>query len=81
VRFAYALALSFVGLAVGIFFLSFTYKQLLFIYLGLAGALYATVKEAHPEFEVKAERRDFVGIAVVGVLLILAVFVASRSNG
>lgn len=80
-RFAYALALSFAGVLVGIFFLSFTYKQLLFIYLGLAGALYATVREAHPEFEVKTDRRDVVGIIVAGALLLMAVVVVSRSKG
>jgi hypothetical protein len=81
VRLAYALALAFAGVLVGIFFLSFTYKQLLFIYLGLAGALYATVREAHPEFEVKIERRDLVGIFGLGVLLLMAVMVVSRSKG
>ncbi len=80
-RFAYALALSFAGILVGIFFLSFTYKQLLFIYLGLAGALYATVRVDHPDFEVKTERRDLVGIAVAGVVLLLAVVVVSHSKG
>lgn len=77
-RFALALSLSFAALVVGIFFLSFTYKQLLFIFLGLAGALYGTVRAAHPDFEVRTTKDDFRGIAVVGATLLVAVWLLAR---
>ena len=38
---AIGLLAAFIGLAVGIFFLSFTYHYVLWIYLGLSGALYS----------------------------------------
>jgi hypothetical protein len=77
-RFASALSLSFGALVVGIFFLSFTYKQLLFIFLGLAGALYGTVRAAHPHFEVRTTKDDLKAIAVVGSTFLVAVWLLAR---
>lgn len=69
-RLAMALIVSWVGMAVGIFFLSFTYKQLLFVWLGMSGALYGVVKAEHPSFEVRIERKDYLGIAIFDVVVL-----------
>jgi len=50
---AVALLAAFIGLAVGIFFLSFTYHYVLWIYLGLSGAFYGAVRKHDPSFRVR----------------------------
>lgn len=80
-RFAVALVVSFVGMAIGIFFLSFTYKQLLFVWFGIAGALYTIVKAEEPSFEVTVGARDFLGIVLVDVVLLTLIFGYSRLKG
>lgn len=77
VTFAEALAASTVALHVGIFFLSFVYKTIFFVWLGLAGALYIAVREVHPEFEIRMTTRDFAGICALAVVAIVAVRLAS----
>lgn len=79
-RFAYALSLSFAALIVGIFFLSFTYKQLLFIFLGAAGALYGTVRAVHPDFEVRTTKDDLKAIVVVGATILACVYLLARAK-
>jgi hypothetical protein len=78
---AMALTVSFFGIAVGIFFLSFTYKQLLFVWFGLAGALYGVMKEIDPAFEVKVGRKDLLGIIVADVTMIGLLYVYTRARG
>lgn len=70
---AMSIVVSFTGIAVGIFFLSFTYKQLLFVWFGLAGALYRIMREADPELRVSIGWKDLFGLvaadaAILGVL-------------
>jgi hypothetical protein len=78
---AMALCVSFVGIGVGIFFLSFTYKQLLWIWFGLAGALYGIVKEDDPKFEVTTGWKDYVGLTIFGLTLLAAIYVYTRLVG
>lgn len=78
---ATGLIVSFIGMEVGIFFLSFTYKQLLFLWFGLAGALYRIVKDADPGYEVKMSWKDIAGLAVVDMALMVAIFVYTRVRG
>jgi hypothetical protein len=77
-RLAMALIVSWIGMAVGIFFLSFTYKQLLFVWLGMSGALYGLVRSEHPTFEVRIERKDYLGIAIFDAVLLLLLFGYTR---
>jgi hypothetical protein len=77
-RLAMALIVSWVGMAIGIFFLSFTYKQLLFVWLGMSGALYGVVKADHPDFEVRIERKDLLGIAIFDLVLLALLFAYTR---
>jgi O-antigen ligase len=69
---------AFIGLAVGIFFLSFTYHYVLWIYLGLAGALYSAVRRHDADFRVRLSWLDLAGIASVCALVIVAVFFYTR---
>jgi hypothetical protein len=69
---------SFIGMAVGIFFLSFTFKQLLFLWFGLAGALYRTMKEKDATFEVKIGLKDYLGMVFFDVALMVAIYVYTR---
>jgi hypothetical protein len=77
---ATALLVSFSGIAVGIFFLSFTYKQLLFIWFGLAGALYGIVREADPTVRVKVGWRDWVGVTLADATLLALLYVYTRTR-
>jgi hypothetical protein len=61
---AIALLAAFAGLAVGIFFLSFTYHYVLWIYLGLSGALYSAVRAHDSTFRVRFGPTD--AAAVLG---------------
>jgi O-antigen ligase len=59
------------GLLIGIFFLSWTYKDFLWIYVGLTGALYQAIRRHDPTFEVRFGWRDFgLVFAFVSVLQI-----------
>ena len=69
---AMGLLAAFVGLAVGIFFLSFTYHYVLWIYLGLSGALYSAVRRHDPTFRVRLTTRDY-AIVTAGCLGIIAI--------
>jgi O-antigen ligase len=77
---AVALTVSLIGVSIGIFFLSFTYKQLLFVWLGLAGALYGAVKNDDPEFEVNVGFKDVIGIFVADLVLLAVIFLFTRLN-
>lgn len=79
VLFAEALAASTFGLHIGVFFLSFVYKHIFFVWLALAGALYGAVRAAHPEFVVRTTRRDVAGILALAVLALVCVRLASMT--
>lgn len=78
---ATSLLVSFTGIAVGIFFLSFTYKQLLFVWFGLAGALYLIVREADPTVRVRFGFKDAAGVAAADLLVITLLYVYTRARG
>ncbi|HEY3493218.1 MAG TPA: O-antigen ligase family protein [Polyangiaceae bacterium] len=70
---ALALLAAFAGLTVGIFFLSFAYHYVLWIYLGLSGALYSAVRAHDTNFKVRLNLLDFAIVltgcaAVIGVV-------------
>jgi O-antigen ligase len=64
---AMALIAAFAGLAIGIFFLSFTYHYVLWIYFGLSGALYSAVRTHHPSFKVRFGMPDLAVVAALDV--------------
>jgi hypothetical protein len=77
--FAEALAASTLALHVGVFFLSFVYKTIYFVWLAFPGALYIAVRALHPEFEVRPTKRDLTGICLLAVGSLIAVHVAAMS--
>jgi hypothetical protein len=79
--FALALVVSFAGILVGIFFLSFCYKAFLFIYFGMSGALYGVVQRACPEFEVRVEPKELARVAAADVAVLVFVLVFSHVKG
>lgn len=81
IRFAEALTASVVGLHIGVFFLSFVYKHIFFVWLGLSGALYGAAREKHPELEVRLGGRDYagmVGLAVASIIMVRLVSMGAR---
>jgi len=75
-----ALLVSWIGMLVGIFFLSFTYKQLFFVWLGTCGALYGAVKRDHEAFEVRLQVIDFVVPGAFCAAVLAVTFVYTRLN-
>jgi hypothetical protein len=75
---AMAILASFCGLLIGIFFLSFSYHNVLFIYLGLAGALHSACRRHDPDFSVRLSLREGVLLAVGGVVLIAFIGLYAR---
>jgi hypothetical protein len=75
---AVALLAACIGLGVGIFFLSFTYHYVLWIYLGLSGALYSAIRRHVPTFRVRLTGLDLAVIAGASAVIIVAVFFYTR---
>lgn len=75
---AMALLASYCGISIGIFFLSFTYHQVLWIFFGLSGALYSAVKKHDPKFTVRYGIYDFLGICLVSIAFVVVLFVFAR---
>lgn len=59
-----ALFASFCGMLVGIFFLSWTYHYVLWIYFGLAGGFYSTLRTTDRHFEIAPGKKELALIAV-----------------
>jgi O-antigen ligase len=78
VLFAEALAISLAAIFVGIFFLSFCYKQLLFVWLGLAAALHGAVRLQAPQFRVRTSGREIGFLCAFAVVILGVIFVISR---
>lgn len=72
---AMALLASLAGLSVGIFFLSFCYHVVLWIYLGLVGALYQATRAHDPTLDVRLDRHDLLRLVVIDVTLVVVLFV------
>jgi O-antigen ligase len=77
-RWALALLAAFAGLAVGIFFLSFAYHYVLWIYLGLAGALYGSVRRHAPTFRVRFASLDLALVLAVDAAIVLSVYLYTK---
>ncbi len=79
--FAVALVVAFAGILVGVFFLSFCYKALLFVYFGLAGGLYGAVRRACPSFDASISLKEVVGVAISDAAVLAFVLVYSHLKG
>lgn len=79
--FAFALVVAFAGMLVGVFFLSFCYKAVLFIFFGLSGALYGVVKRACPSFDVRVSLTEVARVAMADVAVLAFVLAYSHVKG
>jgi O-antigen ligase len=73
-----ALFVAFAGILVGVFFLSFCYKAVLFVYFGLSGALFIAARRSSPSFDVRVSLKEVARVAVADVALLVFVFVYSH---
>lgn len=75
---AWALAqfASFCGTLVGIFFLSWTYHYVLWIYFGIAGGFYSMIRTTDRHFQVTLSKLEMGGLAVfcVGFIVVLRMY-------
>lgn len=80
---AWSLALfaSFCGTLVGIFFLSWTYHYVLWVFFGIAGALYSTVRTTDRHFEVKVSRLELGGLAGACLAMMIGLRLYLRLKG
>jgi hypothetical protein len=69
-----AITAAFAGLSIGIFFLSFTYHYVLWIYIGLSGAFYSAIHAHHPSFRVRFGLRDLALVVAIDIAIIILVF-------
>ncbi|HEX3596232.1 MAG TPA: O-antigen ligase family protein [Polyangiaceae bacterium] len=75
---AMAMLAAFAGLTVGIFFLSFTYHYVLWIYIGLSGAFYSAIHAHYPGFRVKFGARDLALVVALDLAVIVFVFLYTK---
>ena len=75
---ATAMLAAFAGLGVGMFFLSFAYHYVLWIYLGLSGALYSAIRAHDRRFRVRLRWTELASVAVVDCAVIAVVHVYTR---
>jgi O-Antigen ligase len=76
-----ALLASVAGLCVGIFFLSFAWHNLFWIYMGLVGAYYSAIRTHDPEFNVRMGWIDWGIIAGVGGAALVLLYLYLRVRG
>lgn len=77
-RFAAALALSLTGAALGIAFLSWTYKDVLYMLLGASAALYGVARVEDPRVRIWPSAREVLAVSVGLVALLIAVYLGAR---
>ncbi|MGZ3442917.1 MAG: O-antigen ligase family protein, partial [Polyangia bacterium] len=71
---ALALFASLAGMSVGVFFLSFCYHVVFWIYVGLGGALYQATRAHDPEFEIRIDRSDVIRLALIDVAIVIGLY-------
>lgn len=76
-----ALLASLSGLCVGIFFLSFSWHNLFWIYMGLVGAYYSAIRTHDPEFRVRMGALDWLAIAAIGTTVLSMLYFYLRLKG
>ena len=77
-RFAPAVFVSLCGAVAGIFFLSWTYKDLLYMTVGASAALYGAAKMQDPRVSVRVSLKEVVLVSLGMMGLLIAVNVAIR---
>lgn len=79
--FSLAIFASFCGTLIGIFFLSWTYHYVLWMWFGLGGAFYTTLRTTDPYFDVRPSKKEL-GLLLVGCAgMMIALRVYMRIKG
>lgn len=76
-----ALIASMIAILSGCMFLSFAYHQILWIFMGMAGALFICIKGHDPDFEVRIGFVDYVVVGIVDLVLFFALQLYLKSKG
>lgn len=77
-RMAAAIATATAGLLLGILFLSWSYKDVLYMVLGASAALFSAARARDPELEVGLSLREAALVATAAMGLLAVVYVGSR---
>jgi O-antigen ligase len=75
---ALALVAAMTGLATGMVFLSYAYKEVLWIHVGLSAGLYQAIRRHHPGFHVRFGVRDLALVAAANGLLLVGTSIFTR---
>ncbi len=73
-----ALLAALTGVLGGMLFLSYAYKEVLWIYLGLSGALYQAIRRHQPSFRVGFGARDLGLVVAADAVLVVATMAFTR---
>lgn len=76
-----ALLASVAGLSIGIFFLSFAWHHLFWIYMGLIGAYYSAIRTHDPDFRIRMGGLDWLAIAGIGMTVFVLLYGYLRLKG
>jgi hypothetical protein len=74
-----ALLFGLAGMCVGIFFLSFAYHYVLYLFIGLSGALANAARRTMPDFRVDVSGRELAWIAAVDAVFVVVMYVYTRA--
>ncbi len=78
---AMALLASWIGVLVGIFFLSMCYHPVLWIWIGLSAALWQAMRTHDRDWDVGFDWRDLAAVVAIDFALIVVLFVYTRIKG
>ncbi len=72
---------SLIGMAVGILFLSFNYKEILWIYFGLTAAFYLCVQHHEPGFKITVSKLELLYVFIWDILFLIASALYAKMKG
>ncbi|MFT3773179.1 MAG: O-antigen ligase family protein [Minicystis sp.] len=79
-RFAPSIAAALVGAFVGILFLSWTYKDVLYMVLGASAALFSVARARDKELRIGLSLREATAVGIAAMGLLAVVYVGSRMH-
>ncbi len=80
-RWAPALTITLIGAYVGIFFLSWAYKEILYILLGLSAALYEAARKSNPDLRITLGAREVAIVLCFALAFVPVVYGSVRIFG
>jgi len=75
-----ALLASMAGMAIGVFFLSFNYHYILWLFVGLSGSFFMAVKGHLPEWRVPFGWKDITAVTLGSLWVIVVIFLYTRGK-